>query len=323
MKIVILDGYTENPGDLSWSGFERLGELTVYDRTPIEDEEEIIRRIGDSEIICTNKTPISARTIETVKKLKYIGVLATGYNVVDTEAAREHGIPVTNVPSYGTAAVAQHAIAMLLEICHHVGHHSEAVYEGRWQNNPDFCFWDYPLIELAGKTMGIIGFGRIGQATGRLAQALGMDVLAYDAQKNLSLVSDTCRYVELEDLLKKSDVISLHCPLLPSTFEIINRETIGEMKKGVIIINNSRGQLIDEQALCDALNSGKVYAAGVDVVSMEPIQSDNPLLRAKNCIITPHISWASRESRQRLMDIAVSNLDLFLKGTPVNVVNEL
>lgn len=318
MKIVILDGYTENPGDLSWAALEELGEVTVYDRTPAD---KIVERIGSAELVITNKTPISAATMEACPSIRYIGVLATGYNVVDTDTAKAKGIPVTNIPTYGTAAVGQFAIALLLEICHHIGHHSKAVHEGRWEKNDDWCFWDYPLIELAGKTMGVIGFGRIGQTTGRIAQALGMDVLAYDAHKNPALENDTCHYAELDEVLAKSDVIALHCPLFPSTEGMINKETIAKMKDGVIILNNSRGPLIVEQDLADALASGKVYAAGLDVVSTEPIKGDNPLLSAPNCFITPHISWAPKESRQRLMDIAVDNVRQFLAGTPVNVVN--
>lgn len=321
MKIVVLDGYTENPGDLSWAGLEALGELTVYDRTPLHDEAEILKRIGDAEIVYTNKTPLSARVISESPHLKFIGVLATGYNVIDVSAAKAKGIPVCNIPSYGTAAVGQFAIALLLEICHHIGDHSQAVHAGKWESCPDFCFWDYPLIELDGKTMGIIGYGRIGQSTGRIAQALGMKVLAYDAQKVPGLESDTMRYTTLDELFAESDVISLHCPLFPETEGMINKDSIGKMKDGVILLNNSRGQLIVEQDLADALNSGKVYAAGLDVVSSEPIKHENPLLQAKNCIITPHISWAPKESRQRLMDIAVENLAQFVKGTPVHVVN--
>lgn len=322
MKIVVLDGYTENPGDLSWSGLEELGNLVVYDRTPLNDEEEILKRIGGAEAIYTNKTPINKRIIEAAPALKFIGVLATGYNVVDINAAKDKGIVVCNIPSYGTAAVAQFAIALLLEICHHVAHHSDAVHEGRWENSQDFCFWDYPLIELADKTMGIIGFGRIGQATAKIAQALGMKVFAYDSYTNPELESETCKYTDLDTLFKESDVISLHCPLFPETEGIINKDSIAKMKDGVIILNNSRGPLIVEQDLADALNSGKVYAAGLDVVSTEPIKGDNPLLKAKNCIITPHISWAPKESRQRLMDIAVDNLRQFIKGDPINVVNK-
>lgn len=320
MKIVVLDGYTENPGDLSWAGLEGLGELAVYERTSLTDEAEIISRIGDAGAVITNKTPLSARTMAACPGMRYIGVLATGYNVVDVEAAKVRGIPVCNIPTYGTDAVGQFAIALLLEICHHIGHHASAVAEGRWENNADWCFWDYPLIELAGKTMGIIGFGRIGQTTGRIAGAMGMNVLAYDENPSDS-GKEIAAYTALDDVLARSDVICLHCPLFPSTQGIINRDSIAKMKDGVIIINNSRGPLIVEQDLADALNSGKVYAAGLDVVSTEPIKGDNPLLKAKNCLITPHISWAPRESRQRLMDIAVDNLKCFLNGSPVNVVN--
>ncbi|MDD6275177.1 MAG: D-2-hydroxyacid dehydrogenase [Clostridiaceae bacterium] len=319
MKIVVLDGYTENPGDLSWGGFEALGEFTCYDRTPAD---QILSRIGDAEIIITNKTPITRATLEACPNMKYVGVLATGYNVVDVAAAKEHGVAVTNIPTYGTDSVAQFAFAMLLEICHHVQHHSDAVHEGRWEHNQDWCFWDYPLIELAGKTMGIIGYGRIGQSTGRLAQAFGMKVLAYDTFQNPALENENCRYVERDELFRESDVIALHCPLFPDTEGIINRDTIAKMRDGVIILNNSRGPLIVEQDLADALNSGKVAAAAVDVVSTEPIRGSNPLLSAKNCLITPHISWAPKESRERLMNIAVDNLRAFLEGNPVNVVNK-
>ncbi len=267
------------------------------------------------------KPPFPRATIEACPNMKYIGVLATGYNVVDVAAAKEHGIAVTNIPTYGTDSVAQFVFAMLLEICHHVQHHSDAVHEGRWEHNLDWCFWDYPLIELAGKTIGIIGYGRIGQSTGRLAQAFGMKVLANDTFQNPALENDNCRYVERDELFRESDIIALHCPLFPDTEGIINRDTIAKMKDGVIILNNSRGPLIVEQDLADALNSGKVAAAAVDVVSTEPIRGDNPLLSAKNCLITPHISWAPKESRKRLMNIAVDNLRAFLEGNPVNVVN--
>ncbi|GGG06703.1 D-2-hydroxyacid dehydrogenase [Paenibacillus aceti] len=320
LKIVILDGYTENPGDLSWDGFEQLGELTVYDRTSLIDQDEIITRIGSTDVVITNKTPISAETINSCPSIQYIGVLATGYNVVDVEAARAKNIPVCNIPTYGTDAVGQFAIALLLEICHHIGHHSNAVFAGRWEACPDWCFWDYPLIELSGKTMGIIGFGSIGQTTGRIAKALGMNIVAYDAYPN-EAGQEIAEYVSLEELFAKSDVISLHCPLFPETQGLINRDTIAKMKDGVILLNNSRGPLIVEEDLAEALNSGKVFAAGLDVVSSEPIRSDNPLLKAKNCIITPHISWAPKESRQRLMEVAVSNLKAFIAGDPKNVVN--
>lgn len=320
MKIVVLDGYTLNPGDISWEAMKKLGKCTVYDRTSLIDTQEVIDRIGQAEIVFTNKTPLPAEVLEKCPQIKYIGVLATGYNVVDVQKAKEQGIVVTNIPSYGTDAVGQFAIALLLEICHHIGYHDKAVHAGKWEENPDWCFWDYPLIELAGKTMGIIGYGRIGQATGRIAQALGMTVLAHDAYPNQELENETCRYVDLEDILSLSDVIALHCPLFPETEGLINKETIQKMKDGVIILNNSRGPLIKEQDLADALNCGKVAAAGLDVVSTEPIRGDNPLLKARNCIITPHISWAPKESRQRLMDIAVENLKEFLNGKPVNEV---
>lgn len=320
MRIVVLDGYTLNPGDLDWKGLEAMGEVTVYDRTSLTDVQETIDRIGDAEIVYTNKTPMPKAVFEACTSIRFVGVLATGYNVVDVEAAKEHDVVVTNIPTYGTSAVGQFAIAMLLEICHHVAHHSDAVHDGRWESNADWCFWDYPLIELADKTMGIIGFGRIGQATGRIAKALGMRVIANDEYENPA-GKEIAEYVTRDELLAQSDVIALHCPLFPSTEGIINKENIAKMKDGVIILNNSRGPLIVEQDLADALNSGKVYAAGLDVVSTEPIKGDNPLLKAKNCIITPHISWAPKESRQRLMNIAVDNLHQFLDGNAVNVVN--
>jgi glycerate dehydrogenase len=320
MKIVILDGYTLNPGDLTWKGFEEMGEVTLYDRTPVDQPNTIIERIGKAEIVITNKTPISRQTLDACHQIKFIGELATGYNNVDIEAAKEKNIPVCNIPTYGTAAVGQFAIALLLEICHHIGHHDRVVHEGKWESCPDFCFWDYPLIELAGKTMGIIGLGRIGKTTGRIAKALGMNVIANDIVE-----SDEGRaiaaYVTLDKLLAESDVVSIHCPLFPSTQGMINRETIAKMKNGVIFLNNSRGPLVVEQDLADALNSGKVFAAGLDVVSSEPIKGNNVLLKAKNCFITPHISWAAKASRQRLMDIAVDNLKAYLAGKPINVVN--
>ena len=320
MKTVILDGYTENPGDLSWKPLEEFGELTVYDRTPC-DEDEIIKRIGGADIVITNKTPLSAKVFDSCRSIKYVSVLATGYNVVDTARAKELGIPVSNVPSYGTDAVAQFAIALLLEVCSHVAHHSGAVHEGRWQSAPDWCFWDYPLIELAGKTLGIIGFGRIGRATARIAKAMGMRVIA-NSRTQYESARAYGEYVDLDTLFAESDVIALHCPLFPETEGIINRANIAKMKDGVIIINNSRGGLIVEEDLAEALNSGKVYAAGLDVVSSEPIKAGNPLLKAKNCIITPHISWAPRESRQRIIDITAGNLRSFAEGAPVNVVNK-
>ena len=318
MKIVILDGYTENPGDLSWDGFASLGELTVYDRT---QKDEIIPRIGDAEIVITNKTPLDEEVFAMCPSIRYVGVLATGYNVVDIDAASARNIVVTNIPTYGTTAVAQFTFALLLEVCHHVWEHNLAVKSGEWARRGDFCFWNYPLIELAGKTMGIIGFGRIGQNVAKIAQSFGMNVLAVDEYQNKALENEMVRYTDMDTLLEKSDVISLHCPLLPSTKGIINSGTISKMKDGVIIINTSRGPLIVEEDLSKALSSGKVAYAAVDVVSEEPIRPDNPLLSHPNCIITPHIAWAPKESRKRLMDIAVSNLEAFLNGHPQNVVN--
>ncbi len=319
MKLVILDGYTENPGDLSWDGLRELAEVTVYDRTSLTDPAQTIARIADAEIVLTNKTPLPRAVFEACPNIKMVGVLATGYNVVDIACARERGIPVCNVPAYGTASVSQYAIALLLEACHHIGHHSDAVLAGRWASCPDWCFWDYPLIELEHKTIGIIGFGRIGQSTGRIAKALGMRVLAYDV-----FPTDAGRavgeYVDLDTLLAASDVIALHCNLTPENEKIICRENIAKMKDGVILVNNARGQLVAEQDLADALNSGKVAAAALDVVSTEPIRSDNPLLQAKNCILTPHISWAPIESRQRILDCTIRNVRQFLSGTPENNV---
>ena len=317
MKIVVLDGYTENPGDLSWDTLGRLGELTVYDRTP---QDQVIERIGNAEIVLVNKVQMTKEIIEQTTSVKYIGVLATGYNVVDVDAAKAKGITVTNIPTYGTDGVAQYAIALLLELCHRIGDHSNTVSAGDWTNNPDWCYWNSPQMELAGKTLGIIGYGRIGQKVGAIASALGMNVLANDRGKKQD-TSAGAKLVDLDQLFKESDVISLHCPLFPETEGIINKENIAKMKDGVYIINDSRGQLINEADLRDALNSGKVGGAAVDVVSTEPIKMDNPLLEAKNMIITPHMAWASREARSRLMDIAVENVEKFQQGTPINVVS--
>ena len=321
MKIVVLDGYTENPGDLSWEGLEKLGEVTVYDRTSYVEADIIAERIGDAEVAIINKTPISKATIDKCPNLKLIAVLATGYNVVDYNYAKEKGIPVVNVPTYGTQIVGQYAVGLLMEICSHYGHHDETVKAGKWENNADWCYWDYPMIELYGKTAGVIGLGRIGQSTAKILKAMDMKVLAYDTFQS-EAGKALAEYVELDELLASSDVIFLHCPLFPATEGIINKDNIAKMKDGVIIINNSRGQLVVEQDLADALNSGKVYAAGLDVVSTEPIKGDNPLLKAKNCIITPHISWAAQAARQRIMDITVNNVKAFIDGTPVNVVNK-
>lgn len=320
MKIVILDGYTENPGDLSWEKLGELGDLTVYDRTPVDDQAEIIQRIGDAEIVISNKTPITKDVIDACPNMKFIGLLSTGYNVVDYKYAGEKGIPVTNIPDYGTAAVGQFTIALLLEICHHIAHHSQTVYDGKWTCSADFCYWDYPLIELDGKTMGIIGFGRIGRRTAKIAKAMGMNILATDSRP-CPQGEALATYVDLDTLLKNADVIALHCPLFPETRGIINKESIAKMKDGVILLNTSRGPLLVEEDVAEALNAGKIAAAGMDVVSREPITADNPLLSAKNCFVTPHIAWASKESRQRIMDCAVKNVKAYLAGKPVNVVN--
>ena len=320
MKIVVLDGYAENPGDLSWDGLRALGEVTVYDRTAYQESPLIAERIGNAQVAVLNKTPVSRATIDACPNLRLIAVLATGYNVVDCAYAREKGIAVCNVPAYGTASVSQFSIALLLEVCHRIGHHSDCVHAGRWASSPDWCFWDGTPMELAGKTMGIIGFGRIGQAEGRVASALGMRVLAYDLYPNETgrTIAD---YVPLDTLLAQADVVTLHCNLTPENMGLICRETIEKMKDGAILINNARGQLLVEQDVADALNSGKLAGAGLDVVSTEPIREDNPLLHAKNCILTPHISWAAKESRQRIMDCTVENVRAFLDGHPQNVVN--
>ena len=319
MKIVVLDGYTENPGDLSWDQLSCMGELTVYDRTSYVEAPIIAERIGDAEVIVTNKTPISKETMDKCPNLKMIAVLATGYNVINYDYAKEKGIPVCNVPTYGTACVGQYAIALLLEVCHHIGHHDKTVHEGKWANHIDWCYWDHPLIELDGKTAGIIGFGRIGQTTGRIAKALGMKVLAYDLYPNDSGKA-IAEYVDLDTLLAQSDVVFLHCNLTADNEKMINKASIAKMKDGAILINNSRGQLIDEQDVTDALKAGKLAAAGLDVVYTEPIRADNPLLTAPNCIITPHVAWVPKETRQRLLDFAVENLRCYLAGRPINVI---
>ena len=320
MKIVVLDGYTVNPGDLNEEALHQLGQLTIYDRTDRNDTAEIIRRIGDAEVVVTNKTPITPEIIDACPTMRFIAVQATGYNVVDIDYARQKGIPVSNVPVYGTRAVSQFTIALLLEICHRIGHHSETVYNGKWEQSIDFCYWDYPLIELEGKTFGMIGCGKIGQQTARIAAALGMRVITYDLRPK-DAGRAVAEYVDFDTLLRESDVLSIHMPLLPFNTGIINRETIAKMKDGVIFLNTSRGQMVVEQDLADALNSGKVAAAGLDVVSTEPIRGDNPLLQAKNCFITPHMAWGAIESRQRIMDTTVANIRGYQQGEPVNVVN--
>ena len=319
MKIVLLDGEALNPGDLSWAPLEALGQLTVYPHGT-DDPDEIVRRIGDAGIVLTNKTPVGRDVFARCPDMKLLSVVATGYNVVDTAAARDYGIPVCNVPAYGTEMVAQFAIGLLLEICHHVQLHNESVHAGEWERCPNFSYWKTPIMELAGKTMGIIGFGRIGRAVGRIAKALGMRVLATGSRRcpEGEAIAD---YVDLDTVLRESDVISLHCPLFPETEKLINRNTIASMKDGAILINNSRGGLLDEQDVADALNRGKLRAAAVDVVSVEPITGTNPLLTAKNCIITPHMSWAAVEARQRIIDITAGNIRAFLAGAPRNVVN--
>lgn len=322
MKIVVLDGHTNIANGVDISRLESLGELVFYDRTPYEEDlDTVIARIGGAPYIFTNKTPITKQVFDVCPNIEYIGEMATGYNNVDIVEAKRRGVVVTNIPAYGTDAVGQHAIAMLLEITNRVGYHDAAVHAGRWCDSLDFCFWDYSLIELKNKVMGIIGFGRIGQVTGRIARALGMKVIACDEYRN-DEGREIGEYVSLDELLERSDVISLHCPLFENTKGIINKVTIEKMKDGVIILNNSRGPLIIERDLADALHSGKVLAAGLDVVSHEPIERDNPLLYAPNCIITPHTSWAPRETRQRLMDIAIENFVCYLNGSPVNVVSK-
>lgn len=322
MKIVVLDGYILNPGDLTWEGLERLGDTLVYDRTSYDpsDIDLIIERSKDAEAILINKTPITRELLDNLPNLKYIGVLATGYNVVDVEAAKEKGIVVTNIPTYGTDAVTQMVFALLLELTNHVAEHNKAVKEGQWSAKPDWCFWNKPLMELSGKTIGIIGYGRIGQSVGQVARAFGMRVLANANRPRRELENENMKYVELDELYKLSDVISLHCPLTEDTKGMINKDSISKMKDGVIIINTSRGPLIVEEDLAVALDSGKVKGAGLDVVNVEPIELDNPLLKQDNCIITPHIAWAPLETRARLMNIAIDNLKAFMDNDPINMV---
>ncbi|MHC4104340.1 MAG: D-2-hydroxyacid dehydrogenase [Planctomycetota bacterium] len=319
MNIVVSDGYTLNPGDLSWKDLESLGQCTVYDRSA---PKEVVPRAKDAEIVLTNKTVLSSDTIKQLPKMKYIGVLATGYNIVDIGTAQDKDIPVTNVPMYGTQSVAQMVFAHLLNFTQHTAHHAQTVIAGRWTSNPDFCYWDMPLIELAGLTMGIIGFGRIGQATARLAIAFGMNVIFYDIAKPSSL-PEGCQSAGLDDIFRTSDVISLHCPLTSDTKKVINTERLELMKKTAFLINTSRGPLIDEQALADALNNKLIAGAGLDVLSEEPPCANNPLLKARNCYITPHIAWATIAARKRLLQIAVDNVASFLKGKPQNIVNEV
>lgn len=321
MKIVVLDGYTENPGDLSWDGFRELGDVTVYDRTP---KELVCEHIADAEVVFTNKTILTRQMIESDSKLRFIGTLSTGYNTVDLDAASERKIPVSNIPNYSTQAVAQLTMALLLEICHHVGAHSEQVLQGKWSECPDFCFWSYPTMELTGKTIGIIGFGSIGQAVARLAEAFGMNVVAYGHRGiPKERLFGNVRAVSLEELYETSDIISLHCPLTKENQKMIDKDSIAKMKVGVILLNTARGPLVCESDLADALKSGKVSYAAMDVVETEPIPKDSVLLTAPNVIITPHIAWAAKETRQRLMDIAVANLKAYVDGEPIHVVNKI
>ena len=308
-SIVVLDSHTLNPGDLKWDALGALGQLTCHDRTPAAD---IAARAKPAEILLTNKTPLTAATLEQLPRLKYIGVLATGYNVVDTAAARARGIPVTNVPEYGTNAVAEHTFALLLEMARHAGHHAATVRDGRWSKSPDFCYWDFPLIELSGLQLGIVGAGRIGRAVAKIAEGFGMKVV---------FVKRAGGRADLEKALSDSDVISLHCPLTPETRELINAATLASMKPSALLINTSRGLLVNEEDLAAALNSGKIAGAALDVLSTEPPPPDNPLLSAKNCLVTPHQAWGARGARARLLDMAVANVRAFLAGQPTNVVN--
>lgn len=321
MKIVVLDGYALNPGDLDWQGFEAFGEVTVYDRTSFTDKQEIIDRIGEAEAILTNKTPIDEEILSAVPKLKYIGVVATGYNVIDVAAARKRNIPVTNIPSYGTDAVAQFTFALLLEIANQVGVHNASVQQGEWQRSTDFTYQKTPLMELRGKTIGLIGYGEIAQAAATIAHAFNMKVIYWNHRPKKAQ-EDWAKQVSIEELYQQADIISLHVPQTSETEKMINQKTIARMKEGVILLNTARGGLLDEAAVADALNRGQIFAAGVDVVSKEPMTKDNPLMSAKNCIITPHIAWRPLETRERLMEIAVDNFAAYLAGKEKNVVNK-
>lgn len=316
MKIVVLDGYGLNPGDLSWSGMEALGELTVYDRT---SPAELLERSEGAEVLITNKTLITAENMAELPNLKYIGVLATGYNVVDIDAAKARGIVVTNIPAYSTNSVAQMVFAHVLNITQHVGHYADENAKGRWASNADFCYWDTNLVELDGKKMGIVGLGNIGKATARIALAFGMEVLAYTSKEQKDLPQGV-KKVALDELFAESDVLSLHCPLTPDTKEMVNAERLRMMKPNAILINTGRGPLVNEQDLADALNGGRIAGAGLDVLSVEPALANNPLLSAKNCFITPHIAWATKEARTRLMDIAVNNLKSYQEANIINNV---
>jgi glycerate dehydrogenase len=317
MKIAVLDGYCLNPGDLSWDGLRRFGEVEVFERTPAA---EVAARAAQAELVFTNKTPLPGSVFEQLPKLRYIGVLATGYNVVDVEAARARGVVVTNIPTYGTASVAQFVFALLLELCHNVKLHADAVRAGEWSHNADWSFWKSPLVELAGKTMGIIGFGRIGRNVSRIADAMGMRVIANDTYHGEEPSYSGFRWAEVGELLAESDVVSLHSPLFPETRGMINAHSLAHMKTSAFLINTSRGPLVVDQDLADALNAARIAGAGLDVLSVEPPVESNPLLAARNCLVTPHIAWATREARARLMDLVVENVASFLAGKPRNVV---
>ena len=317
MQIVVLDGHTLNPGDLSWDDLEQLGTCQIFDRSRLE---EVVPRASDAEVVLVNKVVLSSEIIGQLPKLKYIGVLATGHNVVDAQAARQRGVPVANVPIYGTQSVAQMVFAHVLHLTQRVSYHAGTVAEGRWTACQDFCYWDYPLVELAGLTMGIVGFGRIGRATADLALAFGMKVLAFDPVPPAA-AAEGVEIVELDEIFRQSDVVSLHCPLTPETQQLVNRDRLALMKPSALLINTSRGPLIDQQALGEALSSGGIAGAGLDVLSVEPPPPDNPLLHTKNCFVTPHIAWATRAARQRLLRTVVENVRAFLDGRPQNVVN--
>jgi glycerate dehydrogenase len=318
MKIVVLDGYTLNPGDLSWDALKQLGNVTVYDRTRYD---QIVSRCQDAEVVLTNKTPLDAATLNQLPRLKYVGVLATGYNIVDVAVCKQKGVEVSNVPGYGTTAVAQFVFALLLELCLHVQKHSDAVFDGKWSRSVDFCFWDYPLIELSGKTLGIIGFGTIGQKVADIAVAFDMQVIAHSRRQTDQSHRKNFKWVELDELLKQSDVVSIHCPLTPETQGLINAENLRKMKPSAFLINTSRGPIVNDVDLTDALNNNLIAGAGIDVLSKEPPLADNPIFKAKNCIITPHIAWAAKEARARLMNIVINNLKAFTAGRPENVIN--
>ena len=319
MKIVVLDGYALNPGDLSWEHLKQLGDLAVYERTPLG---QVYERAKDADIIFTNKTPVPAEIINKLSFLKYIGVLATGFNIVDTEAAKQKGVLVTNVPGYGTASVVQLTIALLVELCLRVQRHSDAVMDGKWARSADWSFWDYPLVELSGKTIGIIGFGNIGQGVADIATAFGMKIIAHSRTQTDQSQRNNFRWVSIAELFETADVISIHCPLTPETKGLINSDSLNQMKRSAFLLNTSRGPIIIDEDLAGALNNDIIAGAGIDVLSVEPPSRDNPLFKAKNCIITPHLAWATKESRLRLMTSVVNNLAAFLAGNPINVVNK-